>query len=86
MKIGFIGLGIMGKPMAANLVKAGHQLVVSSRNQAADELVELGASTASTPREIATEVELVITMLPNSPQSGTWRSGRGASSKPPGRI
>jgi 2-hydroxy-3-oxopropionate reductase len=68
MKIGFIGLGVMGKPMAANLIKAGHELVVSSRNQAAAELVELGASTAPTPREIATEVELVITMLPNSPQ------------------
>jgi 2-hydroxy-3-oxopropionate reductase len=69
MKIGFIGLGIMGKPMAANLIKAGHELVVSTHNEAAaSELAELGASTAGTPREIAEQVELVITMLPNSPQ------------------
>lgn len=69
MKIGFIGLGIMGKPMAANLIKAGHELVVSTHNEAAaSELAELGASTAGTPREIAEQVELLITMLPNSPQ------------------
>jgi len=69
MKIGFIGLGIMGKPMAANLIKAGHELVVSTHNKAAaSELAELGASTAGTPREIAAQVELLITMLPNSPQ------------------
>jgi 2-hydroxy-3-oxopropionate reductase len=69
VKIGFIGLGIMGKPMATNLLKAGHQLVVSNhRRSAADELAALGADTASTPREIAEQVELVITMLPNSPQ------------------
>jgi 2-hydroxy-3-oxopropionate reductase len=69
MKIGFIGLGIMGKPMAKNLVKAGHSLVVSTHNAAAAaELEELGASTAATPREIAEQVDLVITMLPNSPQ------------------
>jgi 2-hydroxy-3-oxopropionate reductase len=69
MKIGFIGLGIMGKPMAANLIKAGHELVVSAHNEAAaSELAQLGASTARTPREIAAQVELVITKLPNSPQ------------------
>ena len=69
MKIGFIGLGIMGKPMAKNLLKAGHQVVVSRHNEAAAaELAELGAERASTPAEIASQVELVITMLPNSPQ------------------
>jgi 2-hydroxy-3-oxopropionate reductase len=69
VKIGFIGLGIMGKPMAANLIKAGHSLVVSTHNEAtASELVGLGASSARTPREIAAQVDLVITMLPNSPQ------------------
>jgi 2-hydroxy-3-oxopropionate reductase len=69
VKIGFIGLGIMGKPMATNLLNAGHQLVVSNhRRAAADELAALGAATAVTPREIAEQVELVITMLPNSPQ------------------
>ena len=69
MKIGFIGLGIMGKPMATNLIKAGHELVISNHNEAkAAELRELGAAVAPTPREIASQVELVITMLPNSPQ------------------
>jgi 2-hydroxy-3-oxopropionate reductase len=69
MKIGFIGLGIMGRPMATNLIKAGHELVVSAHNEAAaSELAQLGASTARTPREIAAQVELLITMLPNSPQ------------------
>jgi 2-hydroxy-3-oxopropionate reductase len=68
MRIGFIGLGIMGKPMAKNLLQAGHALVVSTHNaDAARELAGLGASTARTPREIAEQVELVITMLPDSP-------------------
>ena len=69
MKIGFVGLGIMGKPMATNLMKAGHELVVSTHNAAAaEELAGLGADTATTPRKIAEQVDLVITMLPNSPQ------------------
>ena len=68
MEIGFIGLGIMGKPMAKNLVKAGHALVVSDHNAAAAaELVDLGASVASSPRDVAAQVDVVITMLPNSP-------------------
>jgi 2-hydroxy-3-oxopropionate reductase len=68
VKIGFIGLGIMGKPMARNLINAGHQLVVSTHNaDAAQELAAAGAGTAETPRDIATQVDLVITMLPNSP-------------------
>jgi 2-hydroxy-3-oxopropionate reductase len=54
MKIGFIGLGIMGKPMARNLLAAGHDLVVSNHNiAAADELAAAGAVVAATPREIA---------------------------------
>jgi 2-hydroxy-3-oxopropionate reductase len=68
VKIGFIGLGIMGKPMAKNLIKAGHQLVVPTRNpEVAQELTAVGAGTADSPGEIASEVDLVITMLPNSP-------------------
>lgn len=69
MKIGFIGLGIMGKPMGKNILKAGFDLVVCSRTQTAvDELVAAGASAAATPRELAAQVDLVITMLPNSPE------------------
>ena len=67
-KIGFIGLGIMGKPMSKNLLKAGYKLVVLDLNQSAvDELVSLGAEKAATPREVANNCEFIITMLPNSP-------------------
>jgi 2-hydroxy-3-oxopropionate reductase len=69
MKIGFIGLGIMGKPMGKNILKAGFELVVCSRTQSSvDELVAAGATSAGTPRELAAQVDLVITMLPNSPE------------------
>ena len=68
-KIGFIGLGIMGKPMSKNLLKAGYQLTVCDVNDSAvDEVVALGATSAATPRDVAAQVEIIITMLPNSPQ------------------
>jgi 2-hydroxy-3-oxopropionate reductase len=66
--IGFIGLGIMGRPMANNLLKAGYPLVVHSRSRGpVDELASRGAKTASSPREVAGQVDVLITMLPNSP-------------------
>lgn len=69
MKIGFIGLGIMGKPMSKNLLKAGYQLVVLDNNQTAmQELVDAGASQAETPKAVAEQSDVIITMLPNSPQ------------------
>ncbi|TPG62170.1 2-hydroxy-3-oxopropionate reductase [Ewingella americana] len=69
MKIGFIGLGIMGKPMSKNLLKAGYQLVVLDNNpQATQELVDAGASRAETPKAVAEQSDIIITMLPNSPQ------------------
>ena len=69
MKIGFIGLGIMGKPMSKNLLKAGYELVVSGHNKAvAEEMKALGAEVRDTPKEIAAVSDIVITMLPNSPQ------------------
>lgn len=68
MKIGFIGLGIMGKPMSKNLVKAGYELVVYNRSQAkADELVEMGAIRGASPADVASQCSVIITMLPNSP-------------------
>lgn len=68
MKIGLIGLGIMGKPMAKNLLKAGYELVVNDRNQASiDEVVAAGA-TYATQAEIGESCDVVLTMLPNSPQ------------------
>jgi len=67
-KIGFIGLGIMGKPMAKNLLKAGYQLVVYDINkQPVRELIEAGAEEGFSPKDIAERVDVVITMLPNSP-------------------
>lgn len=69
MKIGFIGLGIMGKPMSKNLLKAGYELVVLDRNMAAvEELAALGALVATSPKAVAEQVAVIITMLPNSPQ------------------
>lgn len=68
MKIGFIGLGIMGRPMAKNLLKAGHELVVFDLNQSSvDTLTAAGATKASSPKDVAQQVKLVITMVPNSP-------------------
>lgn len=68
MKIGFIGLGIMGKPMSKNLLKAGHELVVCDFNkQAVDEIMGLGAKSAANGAEVAAECSVIITMLPNSP-------------------
>ncbi|MBQ9564326.1 MAG: 2-hydroxy-3-oxopropionate reductase [Synergistaceae bacterium] len=69
MKIGFIGLGIMGKPMAKNLIKAGHELRVYNRSkEPVEELVKAGAAAAANAADAAKGVELVLTMLPNSPQ------------------
>jgi 2-hydroxy-3-oxopropionate reductase len=66
--IGFIGLGIMGRPMAKNLLKAGFPLIVHSRSRGpVDELVEAGAKAAQAPREVAGQCDVLITMLPNSP-------------------
>ncbi len=68
-KIGFIGLGIMGKPMSKNLIKAGYRLVVFNRSKAAvDELVAAGAEASEGPKALAEQVDIIITMLPNSPQ------------------
>jgi 2-hydroxy-3-oxopropionate reductase len=66
--IGFIGLGIMGRPMARNLLKAGHSLIVHSRSQGpVDEIVKAGAKAAASPRDVAAQCDVLITMLPNSP-------------------
>ncbi len=67
-KIGFIGLGIMGKPMAKNLLKAGYPLTVYDlRPEPVQELVAAGAVAGRSPKEVASRSELTITMLPDSP-------------------
>lgn len=66
--IGFIGLGIMGKPMARNLLKAGYSLVVHNRSRASvEELGKEGAQPAESPKEVAERSDTIITMLPDSP-------------------
>jgi 2-hydroxy-3-oxopropionate reductase len=68
-KIGFIGVGIMGKPMALNLLKAGYAVTVHDLNrQPVDELVKQGADSADSARAVAEKSDVVITMLPDSPE------------------
>ena len=68
LKIGYIGLGLMGKSIARNILKAGFPLVVHNRSQpAVDELVSEGASLAASPAEVAARVDVVFTNLPDSP-------------------
>ena len=68
LKIGFIGLGLMGKSIARNILKAGFPLTVHNRSQAAvDELVAEGAQRAASPAEVAAQVDVVFTNLPDTP-------------------
>jgi 2-hydroxy-3-oxopropionate reductase len=67
-KIGFVGLGIMGKPMAMNLLKAGHALMVYDiRPEPVEEVVAAGAKAGTSAKDVTAQSEIVITMLPNSP-------------------
>ena len=67
-RIGFIGLGLMGKPMALNLLKKGFTLVVASRSRPpVDILVQAGATAAATPADVAQQSDVIITMVPDSP-------------------
>ena len=78
MKIGFIGLGIMGRPMAMNLMKAGHDLVVCDHKKAAaEELISAGATFAENGAAIASQCDLCITMVQNSPQVREAVLGKG---------
>ncbi len=66
--VGYIGLGIMGASIARNLMKAGHHLVVHNRSRAiVDQLASEGATAATSPREVASQVDFVFTNLPDSP-------------------
>ncbi|WP_417662724.1 2-hydroxy-3-oxopropionate reductase [Pseudomonas sp.] len=67
-KIGFLGTGIMGKPMAENLQKAGHQLFLSTHHdEAPADLVAAGAIALANPKEVAQEAEFIIVMVPDTP-------------------
>src|SRR5919106_1241742 len=74
--VGFIGLGIMGRPMAKNLMDAGYDLAVHNRSpEKAEELASEGATAAGSPREVAESCDVVITMLPDSPEVEEVLSG-----------
>ena len=66
-KVGFIGLGIMGRPMAENLIEAGYDLVAYNRTREKAEELD-GATVAESPKEVAEQSDIIITMLPDSPQ------------------
>ena len=86
MKIGLIGLGIMGKPMAKNLLKAGYELWVNNRSQGPmEELAACGAH-AATRKELAENAEVIITMLPNGPQVREVILGDVVKDMRPGQI
>ena len=77
-KVGFVGLGIMGRPMARNLVEAGCDLVVYNRSRGAvEQLAEEGAEAVDSPKEVAQGSEVVITMLPDSPDVREVVAGEG---------
>ena len=86
-KIGFIGLGLMGRPMGMNLLKAGHSLTVWNRTAArADELVAAGAKRAKSPREAAAGADVLITIVSDPPalEEVLWGTGGRAPGVGPG--
>jgi 2-hydroxy-3-oxopropionate reductase len=89
MKVGFIGLGIMGRPMSRNLVKAGFDVTVcDSHKEHVDEIVRLGAHAAANAGEIAKQCDVIITMVQNSPQVRAIALGENgiASNAKPGTV
>jgi 2-hydroxy-3-oxopropionate reductase len=67
MNVGFIGLGIMGKPMALNLIKGGHTLFLNSRSGVSKELTDAGGTACASAKEVAQKADIIITMVPDTP-------------------
>jgi len=67
MNVGFIGLGIMGKPMVANLIKGGHTLFLASRSGVPQELAAAGGKACASSKEVAQKADIIITMVPDTP-------------------
>jgi len=67
LKLGFIGLGIMGAPMASHLLAAGHELFVNTRSKVPDEFANSAAVVCATPAEVAKKADIIITMVPDTP-------------------
>lgn len=66
LKLGFIGLGIMGTPMALNLIKGGHVLYVNTRSKVPQELLDAGATACASPAEVAKQADIIFTMVPDT--------------------
>src|SRR5690348_1530530 len=80
MKIGFIGLGIMGRPMALNLKKGGHELIVPERASLTED-IRAAAKVVPTPRDVAAESEVLILMLPDTPDVGAVLFGENGAAE-----
>jgi 2-hydroxy-3-oxopropionate reductase len=88
MNVGFIGLGIMGKPMVANLIKGGHTLFLASRSGVPQELTSAGGKACASAKEVAQKADIVITMVPDTPDVEKVLFGRDgvAEGLSPGKI
>ncbi|MGF7208975.1 2-hydroxy-3-oxopropionate reductase [Skermanella aerolata] len=88
MKIGFIGLGIMGRPMAAHLADGGHELFVHDLRAAPQDLLDKGAKDFQSGREVAEQADVVITMVPDTPhvEAALFGPGGVAEGLKPGKL
>src|SRR6267142_828995 len=86
--IGFIGLGIMGRPMAGHLLAAGYPLFVHNRSAVAEELLKKGATVCGSGAEVARKSDIIITMLPDTPDVERVLFGNGgvAAGLAPGKV
>ena len=66
-KLGFVGLGIMGSPMAGHLIKGGHTVYLATRSQVPEELIKAGGIACKTPAEVAQHADIIFTMVPDTP-------------------
>jgi 2-hydroxy-3-oxopropionate reductase len=87
-KVGFIGLGIMGKPMAGHLIEGGHQVYLFSRSGVPAELVDVGGTACASAREVALQADIIITMVPDTPHVATVLFGDDgvANGLSPGKV
>ncbi len=67
LKLGFIGLGIMGAPMAGHLIAAGHEVFINTRSKIPEELANSAAIQCSNPADVASKADIIITMVPDTP-------------------
>ena len=77
MKVGFIGLGIMGAPMAGHLIKGGHELFLNTRTKVPDDLIAAGGTACASAAEVARKADVIITMVPDTPDVEAALFGKG---------